>query len=178
MSLYDDLYSQFRRILIDACSPEYGDYPVIRSHQSGDELKSTYAVVNILSLPKTGSAMTSTLASTTDDVAYSLRVMIPYQALVQYTFVGPDAGSMALHAHMRMTNSPVNREYAQSFNLSQLNITDIRRLPQKRETTWCDQHTFDVTYSMILSFDKDVDIIKTIEYLDPFNDELISVPPQ
>lgn len=178
MSLYDDLRSQFRLILVQACLPDYPNVLIINSHESGNEPTGTYGVCNILRTRKTGLASSSTLASSEDDVAYNLQVSIPYECVVQYSFVGSDAGDLALYSSMRLGSSPLNREYSSQFNLKIMEVSDPRRLPQKRDTKWVDQHTFDVRYSMVLSYNQAVDIIRRVDYLDSFTDQIVSVPPQ
>lgn len=178
MSLYDDLRDQFRLILQNACSPDYENTLIINSHQAGNEPVGTYGVCNILDLRKVGLSSSSTLASESEDESYQLQVSIPYQALVQYSFVGSEAGALALYSSMRLGSSPLNREFSQAYNLGIMEVSNPRRLPQKRDTQWVEQQTFDVLYSMILSYSQAIDIVRRVDYIDSFTDELVSVPPQ
>ena len=178
MSLYDTVKSNVRSIVINSLS----EYPTLRdnanshvifSHQEGTEPVGTYCSLYLLSLDQVGKTSATTRLSTEQDLEFSA----PYEATVQVSFIGKDAPSICYSSYMRLANALLNREYSQGFNLSILDKTPIRRIPQKRDTKWVEICSFDLTFFFIGSFKQTVGAINQIVYEDSITSVTISIPP-
>jgi hypothetical protein len=171
MSLYDDISRDIRVIIINSLS-EYPTTPVNYSHDNGPEPSSTYASLYILSLEQVGRTQSTSRLSTDLDLEFQS----PYNCTAQISFVGNDSTSIAYSSHMRLANAVLNREFSQFRNLSITSKTNIRRIPQKRDTQWVEICSFDITFFFISSFKQTIGAINQVVYEDPITEVEIAIP--
>lgn len=142
---------------VAALSDSFPDSLVILAHQNGTEPSSSYAVVNIINIPQQGRSNTSTLA----DKNEQLHLQSVYGVLVQYSFLGSEAGNMAHHFSNRISNNPVVQEELQKVNLSYMRKSTIRRIPEKRETRWVEKFNIDITFSYRINTNQQIEIVES-----------------
>lgn len=172
MSLYGDVKSNIRKVIVDSLS-EHPSTPVIYTHSEGTEPTSTYAALYVLSFDQVGKVTQSSRLSQDLDLTFNAG----YEVTVQVTFIGKDASNICFSSYMRLANAVLNRELSQTYNLSITDKTQIRRTPQKRDTQWTDMCSFDLTFFFIGSFKQTVGVINQIVYEDPITSVEISIPP-
>lgn len=173
MSAYSLVRSGIRLGAIAALS-EYPTTPVIFSHSSGTEPAESYAVINILSIEQKGHHQTSTLANNTTE---KTSISVAYEVSVQFSFVGSLSGELAQSFSQRINNNSLTFEELGRNKLGVLRKTQIRRAPQKRETSWVDNFNIDVVFSYILNTQQLVDIIEAVQIEDTLVNEIYTVPP-
>ena len=175
-ALYKQIQDDLRTVIKDSISKSFPTSKVIFGFENGTEPTGTYCVISVLDYIKTGLAETSTRANPVDD-HYEVWTNIPYEILVQIDFVGKDAGAMSLECHTRLSSSYSNKELSMSLNVGLLNMSSIRRRPQKRDTTYVDIRTFDARFNAVLSYTEEIGIITRVDIQEPFNNTIINVPP-
>lgn len=174
--LYKQIQDNLKLIVQDSISKSFPNNKIIMGYQGETEPTGTYCVISVLDYIKTGLAETSTRANPVDD-HYEVWTNIPYEILVQIDFVGKDAGPASLEAHTRLSSSYSNKELSMSLNVGLLNMSNIRRRPQKRDTTYVDIRTFDARFNVVVSYTEEIGIITRVDIQEPFNNTIINVPP-
>jgi hypothetical protein len=161
MSIYTDVRTASRNSIIQSLISYFPtvadqDAGIIFSHLSGAEPSIPYVVINILSIEQQGHHSTSTLTST----AKQLSVAAFYEVMVQYSFSGSTAGSMAHDFSHKVSNSPIVFQEQETSKLAFMRKSTVRRAPQKRDTTWIENFNIDVTYNYVANE------MQTIDWVD------------
>lgn len=151
----------------------YSTAPIIFSHGNGDEPAESYVVINILNIQQQGHHATSTLTETDR----KLPINVAYEALVQYDFVGSLSGNMVHEFNQHLGNNPLVIEEFRKHKIGYMRKSQIRRIPQKRETQWVEYFNIDVTFNYIVNTLQPVDTIETVVIQDVINDVTFTVPP-
>jgi hypothetical protein len=157
MTLYSTLRTALRNSALVALS-EYPTSPVIFSHGPGGEPAESYVVINILSINQVGGHSTSTQTNTDEE----LSIRVPYEALVQLSFVGSSSGNMAYSFNQRINNNPLVLEELSKNKLGVMRKSQVRRAPQKRDTQWVEYHNMDVTFSYFVNTQQLVDVVEAV----------------
>lgn len=159
MNIYDlvktSLYNSTKEIITNN--------QVIHSHQGGQEPRGTYCAINVLRADKIGMEYDSTYAS--EDVASNTEVFSrnEYETIVRFMFVGKDAGNLAYHFESVMDN-PASRFHFGTENLAVMRKSEVRRVPERRDTTWVDNFTLDVIFSYAVETTQSIDIIEDVSW--------------
>lgn len=141
--VYSSLRASLRNVALAALA-EYPNVKVIFSHQrDGTEPAGSYVVVGILSVDQQGHATTSTFTNPSE----KLKIQSSYEVKCQFSFVGSDSGNLAYSFNQRINNNPNVIMALSKNNLGFMRKSQVRRAPQKRDTTWVEYHNTDVTFS-------------------------------
>ena len=159
MSIYDSLKSS----LYNSCTKIVTENQVIFSHQGGQEPNGTYCAINILRVDKVGSETDATYASDDGSIT-ELYSRNEYEATVRFMFVGKDAGNLAYEFESTMDNY-ASRFFFGTESLAVMRKSNVRRVPEKRETTWVENFTLDVVFSYAVETTQPIDIIEDVSWV-------------
>lgn len=161
MNLYDTIKSS----VYNATTKIITDYPVIFSHQSGQEPKGSYCAINLLRADKIGMEYDATYAGEEEPQSdsYEIYSRNEYEALVRFMFVGKDAGNIAYAFESIMDNS-ASRFHFGTESLAVMRKSEVRRVPEKRSTTWVENLTLDVYFSYAVEVTQQIEIIETVSW--------------
>ena len=129
------------------------------SHTGGSEPSKPYVVINILGIEQQGKHSTSTLADPTQNI---VNVRASYEIAVQFSFCGSSAGDMAQSFTQRINNNPRSFSALNQNKLSVMRKSNIRRLPQKRDTKWVEYFNQDVVFNYTLNTQEVVDWVEAV----------------
>ena len=93
---------------------------------------------------------------------YELSVTAAYEVNAQLSFVGSQSGEMAYSFYQRINNNPLVFEELARNKLGVMRKSQVRRAPQKRDTTWVEYHNLDVTFSYHIVTKQVVDIVEGV----------------
>lgn len=197
MSLYGDIRTAARNVAIKALEEYFPtsveqNAGIIFSHTGGAEPSGPYVVINIINIEQQGHHSTSTLAKlratygfglgwgehySDSDAEHILVVQVPYEVQIQFGFCGSLAGDMAQHFTQRINNNPWVFEELARNKLGVMRKSQIRRIPQKRDTKWVEYFNQDVTFSYIGLTEQSVDIIESVVLQDEYTGDVFTIPP-
>lgn len=160
MNIFTTVRAAIRNISLVALD-EFVNPLVIYSHANGTEPSGSYAVVNILSVDQQGQYTSSGLTKA-NGLDYELSVTAAYEVNAQLSFVGSQSGEMAYSFYQRINNNPLVFEELARNKLGVMRKSQVRRAPQKRDTTWVEYHNLDVTFSYHIVTKQVVDIIEAV----------------
>jgi hypothetical protein len=160
MNLYTGLRTAIRNVALVALD-EFVNPNVIFSHSNGNEPAGSYVTVSILNVEQQGQHTSSGLVveSLTE---YEQTITTANEVLCQLSFVGSQSGEMAYSFYQRINNNPLVFEELARNNLGVMRKSQVRRAPQKRDTTWVEYHNLDVTFSYHVVTKQVVDIVEGI----------------
>ena len=168
MNIFTSVRTAIRNVSLKALN-EFTTPLVIYSHANGTEPSGSYVVVNILSVEQIGHHTSSGLAKA-NGLVYDLSVTAAYEVNVQLSFVGSQSGEMAYSFYQRINNNPVVLEEAAKNKLGFMRKSQVRRAPQKRDTTWVEYHNLDLTFSYHVVTKQEVGIIEGVVVQPVYND--------
>lgn len=178
MSAYEDLQQAVRKLCIK-CLSEYfptqadQDELIYFSHDNGPEPDRPYVVINILGMDQKGHAVRSSLLQS-DNATFTTQAS--YEATVQFGFCGTSAGTLAQEFTQRINNSVLVIDSYRTTKLGVMRKTNVRRIPQKRDTQWIEYFNIDVVFSYVLLTKETVDYIEAVVVEDVYRDNLFRVP--
>jgi len=179
-NVYSDVRKAIRRAAIQSLieffpTIEDQDKYVFFSHTNGSEPVNPYVVINILGIEQQGRSQVSSLT----DTAFDISVQSQYEVTVQFGFCGSTAGDMAHSFTQRVNNNPITMEAFRKESLSVMRKSNLRRVPQKRDTKWVEYFNQDFVFAYIVNTTQPVDYVETIvledKSLDPST--VFTVPP-
>lgn len=180
MAAYSDIRKAIRRAAIQSVIeyfPTADDQNkfVFFSHVGGTEPSSPYMVINILGIQQIGKHSTSTLADPTQNI---VNVRASYEITVQFSFCGSTAGDMAQSFTQRINNNPFSFSALNQEKLSVMRKSNIRRIPQKRDTQWVEYFNQDVVFTYTLNTEQPIDWVEAVVIEDAISQppEIFSVP--
>lgn len=153
------IYQSLRTALYNVTSSLIPNNLIIHSHQGGQEPKQTYCALNILKTDKIGMEYQNSYASP-DPTISSVSV---YEVTVRYLFIGKDAGDIA-YEFETIVDNPASRFYFGKESLAIMRKGEVRRVPEKRDTTWVDNFTLDVIFSYAVETTQPIDIIENVSW--------------
>lgn len=158
-------YNALESSLYNSITQIIKNNPVIFSHQGKPEPKGTYCGINILRLNQVGREYEPTYVGEIEGTpdSYEIDSRHEYEAIVRFMFVGKDAGSLA-HDVDTLIDNQASRFYFGTENLAVMRRSEVRRVPQKRDTTWVENFTLDVTFSYAVETAQPIDIIETVTW--------------
>lgn len=164
MAAYSDIRKAIRRAAIQSVIeyfPTADDQNkfVFFSHVGGTEPSSPYMVINILGIQQIGKHSTSTLADPTQNI---VNVRASYEITVQFSFCGSTAGDMAQSFTQRINNNPFSFSALNQEKLSVMRKSNIRRIPQKRDTQWVEYFNQDVVFTYTLNTEQPIDWVEAV----------------
>jgi len=168
MNIFTSVRAAIRNVSLKALN-EFTTPLVIYSHANGTEPSGSYVVVNILSVEQIGHHTSSGLAKA-NGLVYDLSVTAAYEVNAQLSFVGSQSGEMAYSFYQRINNNPVVLEETAKNKLGFMRKSQVRRAPQKRDTTWVEYHNLDLTFSYHVVTKQEVGIIEGITVQGTYND--------
>lgn len=170
MNIFTTVRAAIRNVTLKALD-EFTTPLVIFSHSSGTEPSGSYVVVNILSVEQQGHHSSSGLTKA-NGLDYELSVTAAYEVVCQLSFVGSQSGEMAYSFYQRINNNPLVFEELARNKLGVMRKSQVRRAPQKRDTTWVEYHNLDVTFSYHIVTKQLVDIVEGITVEGVYNDTI------
>ena len=180
MAAYNDIRKAVRRAVIQSLIEYFPDTTsqnagIIFSHVNGSEPVNPYVVINVLGIEQIGKHSTSTLADPTQNI---LNIRVSYEITVQFSFCGSTAGDMAQSFTQRINNNPFSFEALDREKLSVMRKSNIRRIPQKRDTQWVEYFNQDVVFTYTINTEQPVDWVEAVVIEDAVNQppEIFSVP--
>lgn len=173
MNIFTTVRSAIRNVSLVALD-EFVNPLVIYSHSNGTEPAGSYVVVNILSVDQQGQHTSSGLVEVSI-TEYEQTIKAAYEVNAQLSFVGSQSGEMAYSFYQRINNNPLVFEELARNKLGIMRKSQVRRAPQKRDTTWVEYHNLDVTFSYHIVTKQVVDIIEAV-VIEDNNDVEFVVP--
>ena len=170
MNIFTTVRAAIRNVSLVALD-EFVNPLVIYSHSNGTEPAGSYVVVNILSVEQQGHHSSSGLTKA-NGLDYELSVTAAYEVNAQLSFVGSQSGEMAYSFYQRINNNPLVFEELARNKLGVMRKSQVRRAPQKRDTTWVEYHNLDVTFSYHIVTKQVVDIVEGITVEGVYNDTI------
>lgn len=172
MSIYSDVEDGIYNGVKVALS-EYPTVPVAFSHTSMTEPAESYVTINVLRIDEQGRQSSST--KTNEDS--ELLITSSYEVFVQFTFIGSKSTEMIQSFTQRLGSNPVAHQEFRRNKLGFMRKSQIRRVPQKRDTKWIDYCTIDAYFSYSVATQQIVDTIETVILQDLITGEVFTVPP-
>lgn len=180
VNVYSDIRKAIRRAAVQSLieffpNTEDQDKYIFFSHTGGSEPANPYVVINILGIEQQGRSQVSSL---TDQDSF-LSVQAAYEVTVQFGFCGSTAGDMAHSFTQRVNNNPVTMEAFRKESLSVMRKSNLRRVPQKRDTKWVEYFNQDFVFGYIVNTTQIVDYVETTVLEDTSLDPstIFTVPP-
>lgn len=163
MSLYGDIRTAARNVAIKALedyfpTPTEQNAGIIFAHLNGAEPAGPYVVINIINIEQQGHHSTSTLTNTDEELA----IQVAYEVMIQFGFCGSTAGEMAQHFTQRINNNPLTLEAMKANKLGFMRKSQVRRIPQKRDTKWVEYFNQDITFNYIGITQQLVDVVEGV----------------
>jgi len=152
-----NIYDSVKQAVYTSCNNLLPDNKLIHSHQGGQEPKGSYCALNILKADKIGMECESTYASA-DQTIKSSSV---YEVTVRFMFVGKDSGNLAYNFET-VADNPASRFYFGTESLTIMRKGEVRRVPEKRDTTWVDNFTLDVVFSYAIQTIQPIETIDIV----------------
>lgn len=160
MNIFTTVRTAIKNVSLVALN-EFPTPLLIYSHSNGNEPTGSYVVLNILSVEQQGHHSSSGL-SKANGLDYELSVTAAYEVNAQLSFVGSQSGEMAYSFYQRINNNPLVFEELARNKLGIMRKSQVRRAPQKRDTTWVEYHNLDVTFSYHIVTKQVVDIVEGV----------------
>jgi len=154
-----DLYDEIRKSIYTSCKAFLPNSNLIHAHQGGQEPKGSYCAINVLKADKVGRECDSTYASV-DQTINSVSV---YEVTTRFMFVGKDSGNLA-YSFETVVDNPAARFYFGTESLAIMRKGEVRRVPEKRDTTWVDNFTLDVVFSYAIETTQPIDTIENVSW--------------
>ena len=170
MNIFTTVRTAIKNVSLVALN-EFPTPLLIYSHQNGNEPAVSYVVLNILSVEQQGHHSSSGLTKA-NGLDYELSVTAAYEVNAQLSFVGSQSGEMAYSFYQRINNNPLVFEELARNKLGVMRKSQVRRAPQKRDTTWVEYHNLDVTFSYHIVTKQVVDIVEGITVEGVYNDTI------
>lgn len=171
----DSSYSDLMQSIFTATKTLFPDNKVIKANLSGSEPENPYIVFRVIRDEQLGLAYNDTLLNASN----VMTTRANYEVLVQFSFVSKDediAGSL-VKTFVQALNSPVTREQFRKNKLSKTNISPIRSIPTKRETTWIQYYNVDVTFNYAVVTSNVMVPITVVQIEDEIEGTVFTVPP-
>lgn len=172
MSIYRDVEDGIFKGVKAALS-EYPTVPVAFAHMNMTEPAESYVTINVLQIDEQGRQSSSTKT----DEQERLTISASYEVFVQFTFIGSKAGEMSQSFSQRLGSNPVAHQEFRRNKLGFMRKSQIRRVPQKRDTKWVDYCNIDAYFSYSVITEQLVGIIETVILQDLITGEVFTVPP-
>ena len=160
MNIYSTVRGAIRNVTLKALD-EFTNPLVIYSHTNGNEPAGSYVTVSILNVDQTGRHVSSGLVEA-NGAKFEETIKVSYEVMAQLSFVGSQSGEMAYSLCQRINNNPLVLEEAARNKLGFMRKSQVRRAPQKRDTTWVEYHNLDVTFSYHVVTKQVVDIVEGV----------------
>ena len=170
MNLYAGLRTAVRNVGLVALD-EFVNPNLIFSHSNGNEPAGSYVTISILNVEQQGQHISSGLVEA-NLTQYEQTVTTANEVMCQFSFVGSQSGEMAYSFCQRINNNPLVFEELARNNLGVMRKSQVRRAPQKRDTTWVEYHNLDVTFSYHVVTKQVVDIVEGITVEGVYNDTI------
>jgi hypothetical protein len=145
MNIYSTVRGAIRNVTLKALD-EFTNPLVVYSHANGNEPAGSYVTVSILNVDQTGRHVSSGLVEA-NGATFEETIKVSYEVMAQLSFVGSQSGEMAYSLYQRINNNPLVFEELARNKLGFMRKSQVRRAPQKRDTTWVEYHNLDVTFS-------------------------------
>src|SRR5690625_2870238 len=127
-----------------------------------NEPSSSYVAINFLTLEQTGRVMEDPSLTVVSEDRGEQHFQSFYEANVQFTFYGSEAGEICEVFHRLVNNYSESRHSWAYLGLSPLSKSPIRFNPQRRDTQWEDFFNFDITFSYRVHDVKEVQWVEHI----------------
>lgn len=160
VGIYTSLQDAIRAVSVVALT-EYPTTPVIFTHENGAEPPGSYVTISILNVEQQSQHTSSGLVEA-NLTQYEQTITTANEVLCQFSFVGSQSGEMAYSFYQRINNNPLVFEELARNKLGVMRKSQVRRTPQKRDTTWVEYHNLDVTFSYHVVTKQVVDIIEGV----------------
>lgn len=137
------------------------EVPVILDYQGGPEPQGDYGVIGITTFNKLHRD-TNNFYKT--DTGFEERLKQDYNILITVSFYGNSAYDNAFEAQAVLSYNDVIESFYTFNNISIVDITQIRRIPELRDTGYIQRTTFDIEILIGFESVKQVDWFDTVEW--------------
>lgn len=171
----DNSYSQLMQSIFTATKSIFPDNKVIRANQGEAEPQNPYVVYSVIRDTQIGLAYQDTLLSSSNEAITKAN----YEVLVQFSFISKDvdASGNMVKTFVQALNSPTIREVFRKNKLSKTDISPIRNVPIKRESTWIQFYNVDVTFTYAVETKQIMTPIEVVEITEEITGTVYTVPP-
>lgn len=170
MNLYTGLRTAVRNVVLVTLDG-FTNPTVIFSHSNGNEPTGSYVTVSILNVEQQGQHTSSGLVEK-NLTQYEQTITTANEVMCQFSFVGSQSGEMAYSFYQRINNNPLVFDELARNSLGVMRKSQVRRAPQKRDTTWVEYHNLDVTFSYHVVTRQVLDIVEGITVEGIYNDTI------
>ena len=162
--LQDALYDSTKAILAKIGDP---NTKVLFSHENIREPDDTYCLINNIKRVQHGRRDETAFVTVVDGVGTS-EFIAHYSLDIKLSFIGRDAEDVANDfQHNAKNNRSCLIEWERQ-NLGLLYVSDVRSVPQKRDTQWVDMFNMDIRLSFALSTIHEEDWIEKITIVENY----------
>lgn len=156
-----NIYTTFENSLVDTITSIFEELNIdcvaTLSHQNGVEPPEQYCSINTLRLVATGRAESDNGMLFLTGGKTMQHIVRHYEAVVQLNFFGDLAPDNSMEFWHAFSGNTKIREFYLKNKLAPRRISDMRRNPQMRETTWVDSFAFDLTLGFAVQTAQEVD---------------------
>lgn len=164
MGAFNELKDAVARSIIPVFPELNASGAILWGNMDNLEPESSYLSMFIIELEEQGrEANTWGYDASGDVIVYS--TLNTYEATVQFSFRGSQSGDLA-HLFKQRLNSPIFWEFLNQNNLSKMRTSQIRYLPQKRDTQWVDGFNIDVVFAYAYVTQENIDPIEQVIVVD------------
>jgi len=161
-------YTELQDAVYDSIAPMFpaldASGAILWGNMDNLEPESSYLSMFIIELEEQGrETNTWGYDASGDVIVYS--TLNTYEATVQFSFRGSQSGDLA-HLFKQRLNSPIFWEFLNQNNLSKMRTSQIRYLPQKRDTQWVDGFNIDVVFAYAYVTQENIDPIEQVIVVD------------
>ncbi|MBG23653.1 MAG: hypothetical protein CMF22_10045 [Idiomarinaceae bacterium] len=140
---------------------DYFNIPVILEHQGGPEPTGDYGVFGLLTFNKVNRNKYNSYKSGAD---FKERIQQDYYITATLRFYGDSCYDNAFEAQSVLQLKSTQEELYTFNCISILDITNVRRLPELRDTGYIQKASFDINMLVGYEFVRDVDWFDTVSY--------------
>lgn len=147
--------------------------PVIIDYGGGTEPTSDYGVLGITTFNKLHRDTRNSYKL--PDGSFKERLKQDYEILMTFSFYGESCYEKSFEAQALLSSVDVLESFYTFNNISIVDITSLRRIPELRETGYIQRVTFDLNMLVGYEFIRDVDWFDTVSYEGDFEDGIGNV---
>lgn len=144
--------------------------PVILDYQGGPEPSGNYGVFGITTLNKVNRDNHNFYTDTSDGV-FKERMKQDYEILYTLAFYGDDCYDNAMKAQALFSTRDVQSRFHYDHDISIIDVTSLRRIPELRDTGYIQRITFDLNALIGFEFISESDYYDTVEYISTYLDQ-------
>lgn len=144
--------------------------PVILDYQGGSEPSGDYGVFGITTLNKVNRDFHNFFEDSSDGI-FKERLKQDYEVLYTLSFYGNSCYDNAMKAQALLSTMDVRERLYTNNNISIIDVTSLRRIPELRDTGYVQRITFDLNALIGFEFISESDYYDTVNYISTYLDQ-------